>query len=522
MRLIGIICVSLLVVALAIPAYAETQNVKVSGDITVRGIYRDQFDLNKNDNEADSDNFIMSTVELQVDADLTDNVSTCIRLVNQRNWGNNYPTQVYSAPGGFPFHDVLTWKDRLVEVGVDLAYVKIKEMIFEPVTLTIGRQDLWFGRGFIIGANQIDPGFIPSTLIQAQPFNRATQTDLHAIGSPELTAYNSFDAVRTTIDFEKYAPFVVDLVYAKIEEGLVGPEEDVDLYGVNAGYTFDVYNAEAEAYYWFKYDDSIPNINIREAHEVHVIGTRGSFQPVSEWVFGGEVAYQFGHYTGTLPASVGPGIRPATYPVNTNLVIPDMDVPERDRSAWALDLYADYLGWMDYAWSPKVGAEYIFLSGDTADANHMTETWKGWDCMFCGYYPMAIRPWLGTYYMTDLHPLGEDSGLTNQHQIILSGSVQPLDDLSFEAKVAGYWFDEQPDSRFYGKANKEFGAIGQEINLTTTYDYTEDVTFSLLSAWFFPGRHYEPEKPFNTQTEGVPDINMQIASEIVGTMKVSF
>ena len=51
MRLIAIICVSALVLGFAGTVYAETQNVTVSGDLTIRGIYRDQFDLNKSDNE---------------------------------------------------------------------------------------------------------------------------------------------------------------------------------------------------------------------------------------------------------------------------------------------------------------------------------------------------------------------------------------------------------------------------------------------------------------------------------------
>ena len=502
MKLIGIICVSMLILALAIPAYAETQNVKVSGDITIRGVYRDQFDLNKADNEPDSDNFAMSTVELQIDADLTDNVSTCIRLVNQRNWGDSdYPHQSQYYNGAYELY----WKSRLVEVGVDLAYVTLKEMIFEPLTLTIGRQDIWFGRGFIIAVNQVDPGFIGTSVVGGVVLKpTGGNADQRAIGSPELTAYNSFDAVRATIDFEKYAPFVVDLVYAKIDEGMIGPEDDVDLYGVNAGYTFDVYNAEAEAYYWLKFNDEVANPYIGDADYIHVIGTRGSFQPVPEWVFAGELAYQFGHNNSTVTQQ-----------------------DERYRSAWAADVVADYLGWVDYAWSPKVGAEYIFYSGDNdtgiVNSRQTGGTDQGWDPMFTIGAPMAIRPWLGTYYMTDRHPAGADCGVTNQHMIILSGSIQPLDDLTFEARGAGYWFDQQPDALVYATANADGSYIGSELNLITTYDYTEDVTFSLLNAWFFPGDHYDLQgQTVGQVTDGLPDLNPQIATEIVGTMKVSF
>lgn len=503
MRLLGIICVSVLALALAMPAYAETQNVKVSGDITLRGVYRSQFDLNKSDNEADSDQFGMSAVEVQIDADLTDNVSTVIRLVNQRNWGDSdYPHQRHHTSSGGTYE--IYWKSRLTEVGVDLAHVVLKEMIFEPLTLTIGRQDIWFGKGLIIGANRVDPGFIGNARMGGSfLFPVAGDADQWAIGAPELTVYNAFDAVRATIDLEQYGPVVVDVVYAKIDEGMVGPGEDVDLIGVNTGYTFDVYNGEAEAYYWFKRDDEIGNNLIGDQYddnnETHLLGARGSFEPNSEWYFDGELAYQFGSYT----ASAGQRW-------------------DRNRHAWALDASTEYRGWEDREWSPKVGAEYMFFSGDN-DIASPTGRYQAWDPMFRGHFPMAIRPWLGTYYITDRHPTGLDSGLTNEHSVIVSGSVQPLDDLTFEAKGASYWFDERPDAALYANSDYDNAYIGSEINLITTYDYTEDVTFELLSGWFFPGDHYDSQDQLGgSLMEGIADLNPQIASEVVGTMKVSF
>ena len=499
MRLIGIICVSVLVLALAIPAFAETQQVKVSGDLTFRGVHRSYYDLNDADMGDDDADFFMSTVELQVDADLTDNVSTVVRLVNQRNWGDSdYPTQYHTAAAPWAVGAVTnawSWKHRLTEVGVDLAYVTLKEMIFEPLTIRVGRQNLFFGRGFIIGANQVDPGFIQTQLhgaVNMFPFH----TDQRGIGSPEFTAYEAFDAARATIDFEKYAPFVVDVVYAKINEGAIQEDMDVDLYGVNAGYMFDVYNAEAEAYLWYKNDESSlnPTINSDDMDKVYTIGTRGSFEPTSEWAFAGELAYQFGQY-----------------------VNPAGQVGERDRAAWATDLVADYKGWLDYTWSPRVGLEYVYWSGDH-DVDQQGGTYQGWDRMFTRYFTTAIRPFQGIYYMTDRHPTGADEGLTNQHQLVVNGSIQPLDDLTFEAKAAQFWFAEQPDGRMNGKANKAFGDIGSEVDLLTTYDYTEDVTLSLLTAWFFPGEHYDSPDRLNDNI----DLSPKVATEIVGSMKVSF
>ena len=280
MKFIGIVGALVIILALTLPAYAETQSVKISGDITIRGIHRREFDLDKNQrpnianmSATRSDNFIMTTTEVQIDADLTENVSTCIRIVNQRNWGDSDYKEVRYV-NALPFVNDITMGHSLLDLGIDLAYVQIKELFFEPLTIKIGRQDLWFGRGLVIGANQVDPGFIGATMLDNLGAGLLINSR-RGIGSPELTAFNSFDAIRATIDFEQYAPLVVDLVYAKIDENAIGPENDIDLYGINAGYTWDVYNAEAEAYYWLRYNKSVPNSFTGGNDNVHSVGMRG-------------------------------------------------------------------------------------------------------------------------------------------------------------------------------------------------------------------------------------------------------
>ncbi len=74
-------------------------------------------------------------------ADLTDNVSTVVNIVNQRDW-NATTFDAGTANAGAEF-----------DVELDLAYVQMKEIFYSPLTLTVGRQDLWLGRGFIIGNN---------------------------------------------------------------------------------------------------------------------------------------------------------------------------------------------------------------------------------------------------------------------------------------------------------------------------------------------------------------------------------
>ena len=107
MKLLRVLCVLALALCVTASVYAETQSVKVSGDLTMRGIYRNQYALLGSENESFGTNssttsagsstknsteqgFAMTVAAVQVDADLTDNVTTVIRILNQRDWNVYY------------------------------------------------------------------------------------------------------------------------------------------------------------------------------------------------------------------------------------------------------------------------------------------------------------------------------------------------------------------------------------------------------------------------------------------------
>ncbi|MBD3295756.1 MAG: hypothetical protein GF392_00115, partial [Candidatus Omnitrophica bacterium] len=200
MRFVKVLCVMALVLAVSAVAYAETQSVKVSGDIGIRSFARDNYDLDKNDTEgangtqsSDWATYLMSTAEVQIDADLTDNVSGVIRLVNQRIWGDRlYSSQANGELGSvnMPYTDEVAARQTnpgtdAFDVEVDLAYIELKEFLYSPLTLRIGRQDLFFGKGFIIGAN----------------YYGQNANNVQNLFAPEYTARKSFDAIRATMDY---------------------------------------------------------------------------------------------------------------------------------------------------------------------------------------------------------------------------------------------------------------------------------------------------------------------------------
>jgi hypothetical protein len=88
-RLIVVLALALAVAITLSPAFAEVQNVKVSGDLNMFGAIRNNFGLTRgpDGNRRNNDeSFIATQTRVKIDADLTDNVSAVFRLINERKW----------------------------------------------------------------------------------------------------------------------------------------------------------------------------------------------------------------------------------------------------------------------------------------------------------------------------------------------------------------------------------------------------------------------------------------------------
>ncbi len=71
-------------------AYAEVQNVKVGGDLTVIGLSRDNINAQKDSSHNGvGASGVASIARVRVDANLTDNVDVTFRLLNERVWGSD-------------------------------------------------------------------------------------------------------------------------------------------------------------------------------------------------------------------------------------------------------------------------------------------------------------------------------------------------------------------------------------------------------------------------------------------------
>ncbi len=488
MKSIKALFVLALMATLAVPAFAETQNVKVSGSIDAYYFNRTNYDLTGgNDasvvpagtaviapgvvgatggslnNRSDSDGFFRSNTQIEVAANLTDNVSTVINLVNQRDWNSDV---LGASTGAAP-------NNTANEFGVDLdlAYVQMKEIFYAPLTLTVGRQDIWFGRGFVIGNNN-----------RTWDNNGTTSAD-------EYSATTAFDAIRATLDFN---PWTLDFVYSNLNENAVNAEDDIDLWIANVNYKFAEYNAVAEGYFISEQDKAALSAagagSVGTDNNVtNTIGGRVQFDPISQITLGAELAYQFGDYSAVV-------------------------AQQRDRSALGLDIFGTYR--FDNTWKPELTLEYVHFSGEDDLSNTTQSDYEGWNLLYRGRYYTAYEDFRELLYATG--DGFDQPASTNSNMFQVKGSLKPMADLLLEASASFFWNDADVHtaavtvpSNVFTSSNTKSKDIGWEVDTQATYDYTEDVSFGLLVSWFVPGDFYTTP-------------NDSTATDVVSSVKVSF
>ena len=469
-----VLLVAVVIAAMTAPAFAEVQNVKVGGDITVRGIWRGHFDLTDDKNfttlgvgTSDAEKFIFSSVGINLTADLTDNVSTDIRLINQRDWGADGATNN--------------------DVKIARAYVTMKEMLYSPLTVKIGRQPLWFGKGFIVGSRLLAGDTNPNGDFSAT----------------EFTDQTGFDAIRATLD---YNPVTVDVVYSKISEGVVSSDNDINLTGVNVGWKGASMNSEAEVYYWNKYDQSVratvagaagpPDTQVvGNPGNLNTLGLRGSLEPVAHTSMWGELAWQFGSRAGAVGGTANASA----------------------AQALAFDLGGDYT-LADVAWTPKLGGEWIYYSGGSHGSP------AGWDPIYRGKFDTLIREFSGGIYPTDAAL--DTASTTNENQFAIFAGAKPTDSIKLDTRVT--WFIAPTPLNINGGAtgvDAERTFLGTEWDTRATYDYTEDVQIGLIYGVFWPGDVFR-DRPAAVGVGNVVTTSLgadrAIAQELVSSVRVKF
>jgi uncharacterized protein YdeI (BOF family) len=478
-----------LMVVLASPAFAAIQNVKVSGDITSSYLDRSDFGLgalNGIYNTSDvligrttpaglnQQNVFMTQTRVRIDADLSDNVSATVRLINERGWGQA-PTVNNNQNDG---------------VDLDLAYVTLREFLYSPLTVTIGRQEIIMGNGLIIGGGP----------------NEVTSGQFAGVAQ-DLSLIDSEDGIKAVLD---YKPLTLTMFYYEegqtpaSYQGLYGSDSSrSDTYGLNANYQLgDAMNTVVEGYLFSRINGSNYD-GTDKGDTLYVPGLRASTNPVKGLNVQGELAWQLGNH-------------PVATQTAAQALAGTHTEEAEHRDAMAAQLLASYSLPVLEKYKPAVNASFTYVSGDkNGDTNYSTDAVKSakvdtaWD-----QFDKSQNG--GTIYNA-IFPL------TDMYIYSVGASMAPLEDVS----VAASWSDLiaatkftstnplyllQPNSTYVvpvASGKKNATGLGNEYDVNIGYAYTEDVTFGVSLGWFLSGSAFAAE-------------NRGTASQAMADVKVAF
>lgn len=421
--------------AVATPAFAETQSIKVGGDFTATYLKNSAMTLS--DKEKVSGNSFFSQTRVYFEADLTDNVKTYVRFLNQREWdgADNIGSNVSED-----------------DIDIDLAYVQLSEFLYSPLTLTIGRQEIVWGSGLVIADG------IPNVNI-----NSGLDNAWYGLES-------GFDAIRAQLDLDLV---MLDFFIARIDEsfeaatgaGSMSDEADTTLYGINVDYIFPS-EVMASGYWVFQHaEDRITQegstSNLQD-DGIHTIGARieGPVVSIDESLhMEAELAYQFGNEIVAFNQGE------------------DIFRVHEDRKAWAAIIGGSYVFHNEY--EPKVSLYYDYRSGDGDLGDGKNKAWSA------THYVRGIGNLIDQLANRTDAVIDDNlrGGSGNIHGVTASVSFVPFEDIEAGVSLVYAHFDE----KIHDGPGKN---LGVELIGSVTYDYTEDVMFSFQGSFLNSGNGF--------------------------------
>ena len=420
---------ALAVVLFAGTASAAVQNVKVSGSVDSTYIDRKSFDLGGDVGEQKQGVFITQTT-LRVDADLTDNVSATVRLLNERAWEDGPDANA-------------------AQIDINLAFVTLREFLYSPLTLTVGRQEFLFGNGFIFDSAAA-----------------GGRSDISGIAS-DLSKRFAVDAIRATLD---YNPLTLDLVYLRRTQEAGGAfrtggdknAENTDVYGINANYALgDDMGSVLETYYWKRWNRADSNTGSDQEDKLHIYGVRASTNPLE----GVSTSIEYAHQSGESDNG-----------------------SQRNKNANAVQFVTSYQVPVLEEYNPILTYSFTKYSGDVSQGSPDNRD-SGWDSFYNDQLEGIVY---NLFSKTNLVV----------HDLYLE--TTPLEDVTAGVRWQGLWLDKAYEdgtdptytlndsvggtaSFNQDETDEDESYLGSEFDFNLTYDYTEDVQIGTTLGYFFPG-----------------------------------
>lgn len=411
-------------------------------------------------------------------------------------------------------------------LSVNQAYLTLADFAGFPITFKAGRQNVWLGKGFVLGnrlfgagptiyANGMAPSGSnsdDSSALSGKNGQDITATmgnlPLNAISggslnSPESADFTGFDGVLANIHLLDNK-FNFDLGYFLVSTALtesqpslgervirnLGTADNETLFVMNAGYKTKTWNTEG--YFLFNHDREPANDMQRQvtfgqsSDRIYTYGLRGDVDWQNIW--------KIKKMNTFAEASLQRGLLGA-YHREANA--------RRHRNAQAWNFGFDT--WWDAMWSPTLGFEAAWFSGMNPQSMELndnntpevgsSEVWTVWDPQFRGRYFTKIMDFLDSVYLTDVLNIltvaadgttrGRlDAGFTNRMVLALKNSFSPLKKTNIGWQLAWAQAVQPPQP---GRVKD----LGFEIDWDVTYDISNVTKWYLDGGVFFPGDYYD-------------------------------
>lgn len=268
MKRITMILAALMLVAIVAPSFAAVENVRVGGDITIQGIYRNNFDFTKKGNAAgdngDGNSYYFTAARAFISAELSNKVSAMIRFIDERDWSGTVGQDVAG---------------RIVMT--DLAYIKVGDLLIPNLNMTVGRQEIQMGDGLVVGS-QYRAGILNRIVALSYYYDMGMQ--------------KAFDALRFDYSFAA-VPVNLTVFKAKITEaydnGLVIDVNDSDLMGLDLVWKCEKFSLNP---YYVNLSNAggVLNYGTQEADTLSTYGLRATVNPIEALALSAEYAKQAG------------------------------------------------------------------------------------------------------------------------------------------------------------------------------------------------------------------------------------
>jgi hypothetical protein len=445
MKKITILLALALVLAIVVPAAAEVEEVTIGGSIHARyqyltpgyavpGEFATDVVYWFND---DINDMYWGTQRsrINVDASLTGNVRAFAELQTFDIWGADFFVGEFSELDLFFGETDLDAFGRGAsrygslaavgndEVGMYQAYIEMDEIGDLPLMVRVGRQELVYGREWLIGNNDAGVNF-------------------SGLAFDGIKASYETDALKVDAWWTELSNFANPSTALVFGESL---EDSIDFVGVYGTYS-GIENMALDGYFLWIYDDT--NFLGPENDNLFTVGARlaGCWDAPALGLldYNIEGAYQFGD-----------------------------TAMDGDYSAWAFDALAGYT-FDQVQWTPRVELEYAFFSGDDEPFDEDVDTFNR---LFSDVHYGELN--LGSNLddlMTNMHIARIGASIAPVQRLTLNADFYYFLLADDEGLVLGQEQEVEQDDD-----------VGMELDLTADYQYTEDLTLRAGWAHFFPG-----------------------------------